>query len=118
VQVLPNEQRCVTCGEMMQATTPLRQSESAADDHPRVKPSPGTLAICAICGQMYTFDDNLVQRPITPERRERWEREAPDEWAVWKMLSEMTARAYVTYGSRKGQKARGQRDGVPFHTQN
>ena len=56
------EQPCVKCGYRLDSTTNVSRKE---------RPTAGDLSICAECGFVTAFDDQLKRRLLTPEERQR-----------------------------------------------
>lgn len=49
---------CVTCHKELDTDTPIEEG---------AKPSPGSVAICFYCGQIYVFDDAVRKQPCPDE---------------------------------------------------
>jgi hypothetical protein len=55
--------KCLSCGKALDAWTPARD----ADVEDARTPRPGDFTVCAYCGHLQAFGDDLSFRPLTDD---------------------------------------------------
>jgi hypothetical protein len=68
---LTAEQKCPGCGASLNYNETVTGQE---------RPKPGDASVCAACGELLRFTDDLTVAPISPAELAEMRREQPEDW--------------------------------------
>lgn len=73
------ESRCPKCGTLLSVAVGVRERD-------KEPPRPGMVAVCAKCGELSAYDENLALCALTAEHLEFITREMPEAFDVQRTI--------------------------------